>query len=94
LARLGLADRVVTKQCAAADVDGLLHLAVNRDHPGDHRLTNESGVPIRARRLDSLWREAGFPRISLVKIDVQGAEAKVLAGATAMVESDRPAVFH
>ena len=88
----GVGDRVITRQSAAADVDGELKLAVNPEHPGDHSLSDQ-GIPVTVYRLDSLWREFAEPRISLLKIDVQGAEMRVLQGATAMVASCRPVML-
>ena len=82
LGRQGLADRVVVKCGAAADADGQLQLAINRDHPGDHRLSDRGGTPVRGWRLDSLVAEAGLPRVGLIKIDVQGAEMRVLGSSS------------
>jgi FkbM family methyltransferase len=44
---------------------------------------------VRAVRIDDL----GFPRVDLMKIDVQGAETDVLKGAVATLERDRPVVL-
>ena len=92
IAHQGVGDRVITRQSVAAEIDGELMLAVNPDHPGDHSLSDQ-GVPVAAYRLDSLWREFGEPRIALLKIDVQGAEMRVLQGAAAMVASCRPVML-
>jgi hypothetical protein len=43
--------------------------------------------------LDDLLRARGWPEVSLIKIDVQGAEARVLAGAREVLERFRPALF-
>jgi FkbM family methyltransferase len=91
--RQGLAARVIVKRAAAADSDGQLQLAVNLRHPGDHRITEGGETPIPCCRLDSLVAEVGFPRVGLIKIDVQGAEMRVLAGADATLTRCRPAVF-
>ncbi len=40
--------------------------------------------------LDELWAERGRPRVDAVKVDVEGAEADVLHGATALLRRDRP----
>jgi FkbM family methyltransferase len=93
LGKQGLAARVVVKHGAAADADGQLQLAVNRRHPGDHRLSDRGETTVRGWRLDSLVAEAGSPRVGLIKIDVQGAEMRVLAGADATLRRCRPAVF-
>jgi FkbM family methyltransferase len=92
IAQQGVGDRVITRQSVAADIDGELKLAVNPEHPGDHSLSDQ-GIPITAYRLDSLWRAFGEPRIALLKIDVQGAEMRVLCGAADMVANSRPVML-
>jgi FkbM family methyltransferase len=44
---------------------------------------------VRIRRLDSLISE----RVDMLKIDVEGYEGQVLAGAQTLIERDRPAIF-
>ncbi len=92
IAQQRVGDRVITRQSVAADIDGELKLAVNPEHPGDHSLSDR-GIPITAYRLDSLWREFGEPRIALLKVDVQGAEMRVLQGAAAMIANCRPVML-
>ena len=88
----GLAGRGQIVQAAVADSNGELRLKINRDHPGDHRL-GEHGIPVRAVTLDSFVEQLDGPQISLIKIDVQGAEEKVLDGARRTLERQRPALF-
>jgi FkbM family methyltransferase len=78
-------------QAAAADRAGEVRLAVNPAHPGDHRIA-EDGERVPAVTIDDLT--AGDPRkVALVKIDVQGAEMLVLAGARRVLETHHPALF-
>lgn len=92
LEEAGVGDRVAAVEAAVADEDGELRLVINRQQPADHRL-GETGVPVDAVALDSyLEREESRP-VSLIKIDVQGAELLVLAGARATVAAHRPALF-
>lgn len=78
-------------EAAAADRPGEVKLAVNPAHPGDHRLANE-GALVRAVTIDELT--SGDSRnVALVKIDVQGAEMLVLAGARRVIETHHPAIF-
>lgn len=77
---------------AAAERSGQLHLAVNALHPGDHRLA-EAGVPVAAHALDDLAAAHGLAGVTLVKIDVQGAELRVVQGAAALFRRWRPALF-
>ena len=77
---------------AAAEAGGTLHLARNPLHPGDHKL-GESGVPVTAYTLDGLLEQRQWPAVSLIKIDVQGAESRVLQGACETLERCRPALY-
>lgn len=89
--RAGLSDVITCVQAVAADRSGQLRLALTPGHPGDHHLA-ETGKPVQAVTLDELF--AQDPRqVSLIKIDVQGAETMVIAGARRLLERQRPAVF-
>ena len=48
---------------------------------------------MRAVTLDALLAERQWPAVSLIKIDVQGAEARVLSGAGEALRRFRPALF-
>ncbi len=92
LAASGHEDRVITIQAVAAEAAGLLHLQVNPNHPGDHRIAAD-GVPIDAVTLDGVLAGHNDPPVSLIKIDVQGAELRVLHGAVGIIERCHPALF-
>jgi FkbM family methyltransferase len=92
LARRGLTSRVDLVQAVAAERSGELRLQINPHHPGDHRIS-EVGVPVCAVRLDDMLRERGWPEVSVIKIDVQGAEDRVLEGAAATLDRLRPALY-
>jgi FkbM family methyltransferase len=91
VARAGMSGVVDCIQAAAADRPGTLSLALTPGHPGDHHLA-ETGQPIQAVTLDGLTAQDPR-RVALVKIDVQGAETLVIAGARRLLEEQRPAVF-
>jgi FkbM family methyltransferase len=81
---------------AASDRSGSGRLAVNRDHPGDHRLSDAFGpdtLSVALYRLDDLMAERDWPPVQIIKVDVQGAELQVINGATDILRRDRPAVF-
>jgi FkbM family methyltransferase len=80
-------------EAVAAELDGDLFLKVSTDSHADHRLRDSGGLQVKAHRLDSLIEQQGRPRVSLIKIDVQGAEMRVLAGAMAILERDHPALL-
>jgi FkbM family methyltransferase len=96
LERLGdseLGPLVLPHQAAATDRDGPVRLQVRPEHPGDHRLTDGAGIEIPGVRLDTLVGDAGYPVIGLLKIDVQGAEERVLLGARDTILRCRPVIL-
>lgn len=54
------------------------------------RSTNARPATVPLTTLDALWHSFGEPDVSLVKIDVEGAEADVLRGAQACLSARRP----
>ncbi|MCS6836493.1 MAG: FkbM family methyltransferase [Anaerolineae bacterium] len=90
LAREGLATRVTVVQALAADQEGERLLALDPLHPANHRI-GAQGVPTPARTLDSLVSQT--ERVSLIKIDVQGAELLVLHGAQTILRQHKPALY-
>lgn len=94
LERKGLLDRVRSIKAAAADVSGKMFLEINPLHPADHKLSRDgTGLVVDAVTLDELVKENGSLSLSFVKIDVQGAELKVLQGASNILKTSRPALF-
>ncbi|MEQ9059638.1 MAG: FkbM family methyltransferase [Gammaproteobacteria bacterium] len=88
------AGRVEVAPVAAAAFSGPAGLARSADSHADHRLVEAGkGEPITAARLDELLQAHGSPPVSLLKIDVQGAEYAVLAGALRMLDRSRPAIL-
>jgi FkbM family methyltransferase len=83
---------IETLQVAAADVTGEGRLELNPLHPGDHKL-GKTGIPVATTTIDHMLAARGWPEISLIKIDVQGAEARVLAGARETIKRFWPALF-
>lgn len=90
VARAHLGGVVECEQAVAADQPGELRLAVNPLHPGDHHIA-EDGVAARAVTVDELVADGRA--VSLLKVDVQGAEQLVLAGARRTIETHQPAIF-
>jgi len=50
-------------------------------------------VRVESTTLDLEWEKFGKPRISVVKIDVEGAELSAIKGALRMVESEQPNIL-
>jgi len=92
IAKEGLGNQVEPLQAAVAEKPGTLMLQLNPDHPGDHKL-GEDGVPVQAVTLDGLVEERGWPEVSFIKIDVQGAEMRVFSGAEELLKRMKPALF-
>ena len=82
---------VVTHQAAVADQTGTLTLYVRPAHHGDHRIYEPAGsqrvpVSVPATTIDAAFADA--PRVDVIKLDVQGAEARVLAGMTETIKAN------
>jgi FkbM family methyltransferase len=92
LRQRGLLAVVEPIQGLVAEVTETLRLQVNPLHPGDHKI-GSSGVPVQAYTLDDLLDQRGWPKVSLIKIDVQGAEQRVLNGAIRTLERFHPCLF-
>jgi FkbM family methyltransferase len=50
-------------------------------------------VTVPVTTLDAEWERLGKPRVSVIKIDVEGAELQVLAGARACIASEQPPIL-
>jgi FkbM family methyltransferase len=86
---------------AVSDVSGTLDLFVPPESGPIETSSSteadfkEGSVPITvaATTLDAYWQSVGSPPVSAVKLDVEGAEHRVLAGAERMVSTVRPVIF-
>jgi FkbM family methyltransferase len=92
VARAKLEAKISLHQVAAADVMGQLYLKLDPYNPANHQLS-DSGVSVEATTIDYLVGALGNPTITLIKIDVQGAEKKVLQGAVATIMRSHPTIF-
>jgi FkbM family methyltransferase len=92
LTRRGVLPNVDLINAAVSEVDGLVGLVINPDHPGDHRL-GEAGQQIKAISLDALMVSDLKYTVSLIKVDVQGAEFKVICGALKLLQIFKPVLF-
>lgn len=56
------------------------------------RVAMSRAISVEMAPLDDIWDSYGRPEVSLVKIDVEGAEKLVLEGASALINQCRPAI--
>ncbi len=85
----GLGNIRLLQQCVS-DVDGTrtLHLSVT-PHKGLHSIERKLGgkkIEIASTRLDTVAKRLRMERIDLLKIDAEGSEPQVLAGARDLLE--------
>jgi FkbM family methyltransferase len=77
--------KVSLYQLALSDAQGELTLHRNPENKGDNRIYSDplctDAIRVRTDTLDHLMESEAIEEINLIKIDVQGAEAKVVAGA-------------
>lgn len=83
---------LIANPCAVGDVDGSVEFVVSRDSAFSSLvdtkmkpMATEISVPIIT--LDSYCRKNGVNRIDVLKIDVEGAEGRVLAGAAQLLRN-------
>ncbi len=93
-------DRWIVAGTALAERPGELDFTVGSSQDalyegfrsGD-RIVGGRTVRVPVTTLDAEWRQLGEPEVSLVKIDVEGAEGGVLHGSRAVIERCRPAIL-
>lgn len=91
---------VVAVAAGLADKPGELELREDAGNPGGHSFATENvraagkATRVPVHTLDEfLARHAPGRRLDLLKIDVQGFEAKLIAGAKATIARDHPTIF-
>jgi FkbM family methyltransferase len=57
------------------------------------RVEEAGQVKVEITTLDHEWEQLGSPNVSVIKVDVEGAELAVLQGARSLIESNRPFVL-
>jgi len=63
----------------------------NSNFQGDR--LSQATIAVQTETLDHLKELGVIPRADVIKIDVEGAEAMVLKGGTALLRSNRPRLF-
>jgi FkbM family methyltransferase len=57
------------------------------------RVPEASAIEVEMTTLDEIWRNAGRPKISVIKVDVEGAELQVLEGAAECLRQEKPSLL-
>jgi FkbM family methyltransferase len=77
----------------AGDVSLFAGTDCNRATSSLHEYQGWSSTAVEGATLDDVLRERDVQRVDVVKIDVEGFESAVLAGAQTMLRRDRPALI-
>lgn len=93
--------RVRVVEAAASDRSGLVELfvpppsaAIETSCSTDASFREGSTpVTVPALTLDAYWHQVGRPDVTVLKVDVEGAEHRVLQGATELLRRTRPVSF-
>jgi FkbM family methyltransferase len=93
----GFADRWIVVEKALADREGELDFTVGRPQDSLYegfrssgRLPDSRMVKVLVSTLNVEWARLGRPDVSIIKIDVEGAESLVLEGAADLLNTCRP----
>lgn len=74
---------VAYRQIAISDKLGQLHISNDENHIGNSVTLDGDGIMVPAITIDELIKEEGLEHISLLKINIEGAERLALEGMTA-----------
>lgn len=88
-------DHVTVERIALSDRAGEALLRIERGHCGSNRLGSgdAEGIRVPIETLDALDARSRLGRVDFIKIDVEGHECEVAAGARSVLERDRPTLM-
>jgi FkbM family methyltransferase len=89
----GLEDQVLPVALALSDHRGPATLIERPDNSGASRIGDDApGIAVDVTTLDAFCVEKGVERVDLIKIDVEGLEARVLRGGRHTITRLKPAI--
>lgn len=102
--RINNCTNIVLENYAVSDITGQERLYKNPENFGDHSLGknthlrcfnyhNESCQDVRSLRLDQYFNDENFAAISLIKMDTQGCEPKIIRGLEKLLARHRPTII-
>jgi FkbM family methyltransferase len=81
-------------EAAVADQDGRMSFTPKVEHGHNHiERSGGRGRSVRSLKLDTWAADAGLQRVDVIKVDVEGAEKFVLAGARQTISRFKPLVL-
>lgn len=98
---LNNANNITIKEVALSNTTGTLQmyspvddLAFASIYDSDSTVSEkENLVNVTTDTLDNIWRDSGKPSVSIIKLDVEGAETSVLNGAKKCIQECRPVIL-
>ncbi len=80
---------------ALSDRKGNIDFYLNSENTGGHSLVNKTKnkITVKSDKLDNVIKQQNVRNIKLIKIDVEGAEMKVLKGAENLLKKDHPKII-
>lgn len=95
-AKLNNCKNIIVKELAASEKNGETFLyigdssSINTIQASDGKSEYSEKIKVKIATLDSIVKEHGIDKVKLIKIDVEGAESKVLVGAKQILQNHRP----
>jgi FkbM family methyltransferase len=93
-------DRWLVRGVALAGAGGELDFTIGRPEDAlfegfnsGARIANARVIKVQVSTIDEEWRALNRPQVSAIKIDVEGAEGGVLAGAPELLAAQRPTLL-
>jgi FkbM family methyltransferase len=94
---------IVVAEAATSDETGIAELFIPTQEHGlvetssslssTFKSQHSEVVPVKTIKLDDYCRQIGLGSVAVMKIDVEGAEEKVLRGAAELMARDKPIIF-